>query len=261
MAQITIPCTKCDYNNEPQRIYCHNCGEKLDRSKVIELQEQAAQKIATQQPKAQPAKPVKPVLQAKEAEAHGGKWIKSLFRTAVYAALAAALILAALPPAATPPAPASTPQKPETARLTVESVLMGSQGSSATLSPEAVNDFLYVYGKVTTHPNALIQPKRTFALLDNGSIQVNLENSIKGVPFYVGATFRVANETSPVEVALHKINIGRLNLPPVAMPLIRNFITPLLDGLEREHQLIRKLGKFVITKEGITVTSRLDRKP
>ena len=28
----TIQCKQCDYVNEPERVYCHNCGTKLDRS-------------------------------------------------------------------------------------------------------------------------------------------------------------------------------------------------------------------------------------
>src|SRR5215213_2962997 len=28
----TLPCKQCGYVNEPERVYCHNCGQKLDRS-------------------------------------------------------------------------------------------------------------------------------------------------------------------------------------------------------------------------------------
>src|SRR4051812_44944418 len=29
---ITLTCKDCGYANEPERVYCHNCGAKLDRS-------------------------------------------------------------------------------------------------------------------------------------------------------------------------------------------------------------------------------------
>src|SRR2546423_13675169 len=29
-----VICTECRHDNEPERIYCHNCGERLDRSGV-----------------------------------------------------------------------------------------------------------------------------------------------------------------------------------------------------------------------------------
>src|SRR3982751_1779111 len=28
----TLQCKECAYENEPERVYCHNCGAKLDRS-------------------------------------------------------------------------------------------------------------------------------------------------------------------------------------------------------------------------------------
>ena len=32
MATTTILCKQCNFENEPERVYCHNCGAKLDRS-------------------------------------------------------------------------------------------------------------------------------------------------------------------------------------------------------------------------------------
>jgi hypothetical protein len=31
-----LACTECQHQNEVQRIYCHNCGAKLDRSALLE---------------------------------------------------------------------------------------------------------------------------------------------------------------------------------------------------------------------------------
>ena len=31
---ITLVCPDCQHENEPQRIYCHSCGARLDRSKL-----------------------------------------------------------------------------------------------------------------------------------------------------------------------------------------------------------------------------------
>src|SRR6266436_3334656 len=39
-----LVCASCNHENEVQRVYCHNCGEKLDRSllpKVEPVKEQA----------------------------------------------------------------------------------------------------------------------------------------------------------------------------------------------------------------------------
>ena len=30
--EVKLTCGQCGYANEPERVYCHNCGSKLDRS-------------------------------------------------------------------------------------------------------------------------------------------------------------------------------------------------------------------------------------
>ena len=38
-----LVCTDCQHENELERIYCHNCGARLDRTKIIkEKVEQAS---------------------------------------------------------------------------------------------------------------------------------------------------------------------------------------------------------------------------
>ena len=32
----TLTCKECQHVNEEARIYCHNCGTKLDRSLLVE---------------------------------------------------------------------------------------------------------------------------------------------------------------------------------------------------------------------------------
>ncbi len=34
-----LKCPQCEYANEPERVYCHNCGAKLDRSLLPQVKE------------------------------------------------------------------------------------------------------------------------------------------------------------------------------------------------------------------------------
>ena len=34
-----LTCAECKYENEVERVYCHNCGEKLDRSLLPKVDE------------------------------------------------------------------------------------------------------------------------------------------------------------------------------------------------------------------------------
>ena len=46
-----IKCDKCGYENEPQRIFCHECGAKLDRSEYVHEVEDARAREAKEAPK------------------------------------------------------------------------------------------------------------------------------------------------------------------------------------------------------------------
>lgn len=251
MPELSIACTQCNHVNEVQRIYCHNCGTKLDRSKVIEQQQVAAKNLVTAQTT---QKRVQKML-APGASATS-RWPFTLLRTVIYAAITAGIILAAMPPANTPPVSKDLPAKPEAARIAIESLLVATPGTSTVIAPAAVNDYLQVYAKIRFAKDGLLTAERTFGILDKDTIGIILHNTVKGVPFYLGVTHRVVMENNLLSVTLTGISIGRLNLPPIAMPILSNFFPPLLAGLDREHMLLTKLGGFTIKKEGITVTSR-----
>lgn len=46
-----IKCDKCGYENEPQRIFCHECGAKLDRSEYVHDVEESRAREAKEAPK------------------------------------------------------------------------------------------------------------------------------------------------------------------------------------------------------------------
>lgn len=87
----TIKCNDCGHDNEAERVYCHNCGSKLDRSllpkpeekKHFETPEQTRRRVGN-------------MMNPK------GNWVKrdvkALFKTLIFAALVAALVLVFWPP-------------------------------------------------------------------------------------------------------------------------------------------------------------------
>ncbi len=97
-AAPTLTCKQCNYANEPERVYCHNCGAKLDRSllpkepaKVTEdTQEKARRRVR---------KLVNP------ARGFFTNWHKAFFNALASAVTIAALVQMARPPAGIPPVP------------------------------------------------------------------------------------------------------------------------------------------------------------
>ena len=86
-------CPECRRENEPERIYCHDCGAKLDRSKVISA------KPADERVKER--KRVRNMFDARRAK------MRLLFfkvsKLILYACAAAAVIQMILPPDVPPP--------------------------------------------------------------------------------------------------------------------------------------------------------------
>src|SRR4051794_36000323 len=90
----TLTCKECGYVNEPERVYCHNCGQKLDRSilpKEAEVRRETPQQAQRRIRKmTNPEKSV--VLQE----------MKTGFKAIVWAAVLAALIQIAREPDGVP---------------------------------------------------------------------------------------------------------------------------------------------------------------
>src|ERR1700761_106873 len=82
----TLPCKECGYVNEPERVYCHNCGAKLDRS-VLPKEEQLRRE--------NPDRARKRIMRM--ANPGANFWKAAFFNTIkslVYGAVAAAIIVA-----------------------------------------------------------------------------------------------------------------------------------------------------------------------
>jgi hypothetical protein len=87
----TLTCAQCGYANEPERVYCHNCGTKLDRSLLPKENDRKNESIEKTR------KRVRKMTNPGQTGAVARE-IKAFFKTIVWAAIVAALILFALPP-------------------------------------------------------------------------------------------------------------------------------------------------------------------
>src|SRR5688572_27548099 len=87
-----LVCAQCGYENEPERVYCHNCGTKLDRSVLprdtVTQQETIAETRRRIRRMTNPGK--------------FGAYFKSLINVLIWAAIVAAIIQFVKPPANIP---------------------------------------------------------------------------------------------------------------------------------------------------------------
>lgn len=83
---ITLKCADCGHQNEPERVYCHNCGAKLDRSILPKPEDKKNYETAEERKRR-----VTGIMSMK------GNWVardlKALIKTLVFAAIVAAMVL------------------------------------------------------------------------------------------------------------------------------------------------------------------------
>ena len=94
----TITCKQCSYANEPERVYCHNCGAKLDRS-LLPKEPAKAGKETQDQARKRVRKLVNP------ARGFFTNWHRAFFNALGAGVSIAVLVQMARPPAAVPPVP------------------------------------------------------------------------------------------------------------------------------------------------------------
>lgn len=257
MAQSSsIVCKDCSHVNEAQRVYCHNCGVKLDRSAV-------AQQLQKQNETAeQKQKRVKKAMNP-SGGLLGKNWGSTFIRTIFWAAVAGLVINIALPPENVPPMP------PKDQLL--DAPPLGAYLQDISISPtprvlafkeDEINSYLLSTlrpkGKKGEAPG-FVSFQRAFVNLDPGQARIISQSAIFEHPLYLGVTFAAegkAGRLSARPVALH---LGRVTVPEfmsqhLAKPIELLFAS-LWGALREEQRGLNSLGALEIRENAVIVAS------
>jgi hypothetical protein len=237
-----IVCGECRHENEAERIYCHNCGERLDRSAV------SAQK-KTQDPEEahrRLQKMLGPPSQVRRNFFAGSKLILG-------AAFVAALVEIALPPEL----PAPTKTAPQQIDLDLENLASYQRPGPIEYSQEQINAYL-VY-RLTSKKKALNKPFLTFvratALFREGECTIGLERSVFGYSLFSRTSYRVDAAGGKFATTNTGGWIGRLPVHPVIMQFGDIIFADLWSALDRERKLIGKMGTVNFHDGSVTIAA------
>lgn len=186
MATTTITCKQCNYANEPERVYCHNCGAKLDRTLLPKEPEKKAEDLAKSQKRV--AKLVNP------ATGFWVNWHRALFSTLASALSVAALIQMARPPDGVPKAPSkddllNAPQIMQD----MEDSQMYTVPQKRQLTEPAIN--LYLANALRTRGDTsddYFKFDRAFVNLGKDVIKVTTQLSAFNYPIYAGSSYTLS---------------------------------------------------------------------
>lgn len=226
-------CPECRHENESERIYCHSCGARLDRSSV-----------ATQKSGPEGAKKAHRRLQ-KMLDPHRGKLRRMLFaisKLMLAACIAAALAQMILPPEVAPAL--KTVGLTTQINFDLENAALYHRPPQLQYTEDQVNAYLGYALK--SKQNALNKPlltfKRAMVAFREGGCDITVERSLFGYSVYQRASYRVNVGEGKIAAANEAGWIGRLPIDPHVMQFADIIFADLWSALDRERKLISKMG-------------------
>ena len=235
-----LVCGECRHENEAERIYCHNCGERLDRSAA-----------AAQKPMVDPTEThrrLQKMLGPPSRVRHNFFAVSKLVLAAV---AAAALVEMALPPEVPAPTKILSPQ----IDLDLENAHL--RPSPLEYSQDQINAYLTY--RLISKKAALTYPFLTFvratASFREGACTIGVERSLFGYSIFSRTSHRV--DTSAGKIAATNVGgwIGRLPIHPVIMQFGDIIFADLWSALDRERKLIGKMGAVNFHEGSVTITA------
>src|SRR5205807_8322046 len=240
-AMTKLVCAECRHENEAERIYCHNCGERLDRSAV------SAQK------KAQDPQEVHRRLQKMLGPPNMAR--RNFFavsKLALTAASVAALVEIALPPEL----PAPTKIVPPQVDLDLENAASYQKPGPLEYSQDQINAYLAY--RLTSKKKALNKPLLDFvratASFREGACTIGMERSLYGYSLFSRTSYRI--ETGAGKIGATNVGgwIGRMPVHPAIMRFGDIIFADLWSALDRERKLLGKMAAVNFHDASVTIT-------
>jgi hypothetical protein len=243
---IKLVCPECQRENEAERVYCHDCGARLDRSAVAAR----VSKESLQQTQKRVRNLFDPTAL---------KLRLRFFRLCKFilgACALAALIQMLLPP--------DLPAQPEQGSLVLSQINFDLENAVGHRGPQQLQ---YSEEQVNNHLKSTLKNKKSkldkpflpfegaFAQFAEGKCAITVERSVSGYSLFTTASFAVrAGDGNPV-VSSKGGSIGRLPIHPVLMDNIGIIFSDVWSALDREYKLLAKMGGIEFHDKMVVLTA------
>lgn len=223
-------CPDCGHENETERIYCHDCGARLDRSGAKSRHEPA--KDAQQR--------MKKMFDPKRGQ------MRSLFfkisKLALGSCVIAALIQMGLPPDV-PEVPKDAPLASQI-RFDLENMVAKHRPPELQYTEDQVNGFLQyaLKSKQASLNKPLLDFKHAVVRFGEGTCDVTAERSFFGYSIFTSCAFRPALHEGKIVAPSNGGAIGRMPVHPQIAQWMSVFVADVFFALDSEIKLVRKSG-------------------
>lgn len=238
-----ILCHECQHENEAERVYCHECGAKLDRSAVIIKKE----------PPVDVRKRVHKMFDPTRARIRAGFFKTS--KMILGAAVTGLIVVMFIPPNV--PASAKTEMLASSVRIELEDALRKRVPGDIPLSQDQVN--AYLGSALKTKKSALTKPfldfDRAVVQMTEGKCTITTERSISGLyPIYTSIACGVKIANGKIDIEYKGGAIGCLQMHPKLMPYVSAIFADVRKAVDSDVKLLGRFNAIQIHDKQATLT-------
>jgi hypothetical protein len=237
-----LKCSQCGHENDLTRVFCQDCGARLDRTEVDASKGPSVPPLVT----AGPGNKFKPI---KVRRAGGGLgWLKTIVVLVIWAAIIAAVIQAVRPPEDAPPEGAGNAAQGNILEGMLRTSAYSTNPVTYGANPDAINGLLSARLK-SGGEDSPIAPvfKRVYVVTGDKTLKVGLEQTISNWPIYV--VYEGVPVKSGDKWVLNPVGgqIGRLPIPALLSPYIERFFTPVTEALNTQIGYLNNANSIEVT--------------
>jgi hypothetical protein len=240
-----LVCPECGHENEPERIYCHRCGARLDRSATASRTSQQKELKDTQ-------RHVRKML--KQQNVASRRLFFTISKLVLGACVAAAVIQMILPPDVPS---ASKDVAPRQINFDLENAIYSHRPAQLEYTEEQVNAYLAytLKSKQSALNKRLLNFKRAIVVFGEGAVTITAERSLFGYSLYSGSAYAVRVGEGKIVVSNKGGNIGRLPFHPEIMQFMDIIFADLWSALQREQKLIAKMSAIEFHQKQVLLSA------
>lgn len=243
---IKLICSECRRENEAERIYCRDCGARLDRSALAKVVPKG------EDPKEMHRR-LRSMLDPKRDRMR--QMFFKVSKLVLGSCLLAALIQMLLPPDVPPRAKSA--EFPPQINLEIENAAMNHGAAPLRYTEAQVNAYLgNALKSKQTALSKLLQFERAIVNFDESVCRVTAERSLFGYSIFIATSSKVTLQDGNLIAANNGGSIGRLPIHPALMKYGALVFSDLWAALERERKSVSKMGAIEFQPQAVILTPK-----
>lgn len=242
---IKLVCPECQRQNEPERIYCHDCGARLDRS--------ALAKVA---PKVEDVKQTQRRL--KQMFDPGRVKMRLLFFKISKLILGAAALAVLIQLLRAPEVPEKVKNiELQQINLDMENAIATRSTAPLQFSETQVNNYLVnVVKNKHAALSKVLEFERALVNFDEGVCRITVERSLLGFSVFQTISYQVTLQNGTLAASPGGGSIGLMPIHPMIMKYGDILFTDLWAALDREKKLVSKFGTMEFHPKAVVLNPK-----